>query len=394
MQQVSSWCLRAEATVVSSSHEFVHVPVVIGGARLRTVDPAPRQRAALLRSYGVRPEDERSVEEECKAFSTVLELSLAAQLTQRLPTNAGRAALLAAYIGEQLQQASQPTALRRVLHHWAMLMDERLTGWLPLAEAQRSAAQLLIALGATVGVVDEALRSPVVRVRHQRVEFRHEWYAQMLAAEALVWSCTGTDLAGELRQPHRRELAVWAVPQHSDPDVVRGLLRGLSDKDVLIEALCLRLGPVADEVALAEARRCLEAAVEVMAVSTITCTSDLRYASEPSRCWSGYEQAMFAAIGKTARDGRLLEPLARLMRETDQAFRRGTGWAATSLRVAGLVAASLNGPIVSNGGTRLPAAVVTHDARLVSCARDPSADAGEGVEDFLGGLGPDERLGV
>ncbi|MFJ5561548.1 hypothetical protein ACIQCD_30050 [Streptomyces sp. NPDC093250] len=232
-QQVSSWCLRTEATVVSSSHEFVHVPVVIGGARLRTVDPEPQQRAALLRSYGVRPEDERSVEDECEAFSTVFELSLAAQLTQRLPANAGRAALMDAYIGERLQQASQPTALRQVLHHWAMLMDERLTGWLPLAEAQRSAAQLLIALGAAVGVVDEALRSPVVQVRHQRVEFPHEWYAQLLAAEALVWSCAGgTELAGELRRPHRRELAVWAVPLHSDPEVVRGLLQGLSDKDV------------------------------------------------------------------------------------------------------------------------------------------------------------------
>jgi hypothetical protein len=30
----------------------------------------------------------------------------------------------------------------------------------------------------------------------------------------------------------------------------------------------------------------------------------------------------------------------------------------------------------------------------VSCARDPSAEAGEGVEDLFGGLGPDERLGV
>ncbi|MGW3747352.1 MFS transporter, partial [Streptomyces sp. NPDC005146] len=33
-------------------------------------------------------------------------------------------------------------------------------------------------------------------------------------------------------------------------------------------------------------------------------------------------------------------------------------------------------------------------AVLVSCARDPSAEAGEGVEDLFGGLGPDERLGV
>ncbi|MFF4308440.1 hypothetical protein [Streptomyces sp. NPDC001601] len=365
MQQVSSWCRRAEATLVSTSHEFVRVPAAIGGARLRTVDPTAQQRAALLRSYGVGPEQEESVEDECRVFGTAFELSMAAQLTQRLPPGAGRAALLDAYMGEQLQRASQPTALRQVLHRWAILMDERLTGWLPLAEAQRCAVQALVALGAAVSVVDEALRSPVVQVRHQRVKFRHEWYAQLLAAEALLWSHGGTtELAGELRRPHRRGLVVWAVALHSDPDEVRRLLQGLPDTEVLIEALRGRLGPVPDGVALAEAKRCLEEAVEAMAASRVTSTSDFRYAVEPSRCWSEYEQAIFTALGTTARDGRLLEPLARLMGENDQAFRRGMGWGPTRSRVAGLIAAALNGPVTSTGGTRLPAAVITHAVRL------------------------------
>ncbi|MGD9486088.1 hypothetical protein WDH52_23060 [Streptomyces sp. TRM70308] len=365
MLQLSSWCRRAEATLVSTSHEFVNVPAVIGGAQLRTVDPTSQQRAALLRCYGVGPQQEEVIEEECKAFGTAFELSMAAQLTRRLPTGAGRAALLDAYLGEQLQRASQPTALRQVLHRWAMLMDERLTGWLPLAEAQRSAAQVLVALGGAVGVVDEALRSPVVQVRHRRVEFRHEWYAQLLAAEALMWSrASAMELAGELRRPHRRELAVWAVALLSTPDEVRSLLQRLPDTTVLIEALCGRLGPVADGVALAEAQRCLEEAVEAMAASSVECSSEFEYAIEPRRCWSEYEQAMFTALGTTARDGRLLEPLARLMRENDQAFRRGTGWSPTRSRVAGLIAEALNGPIASTGGTQLPAAVITHALRL------------------------------
>ncbi|KDQ65681.1 hypothetical protein [Streptomyces sp. NTK 937] len=162
---------------------------------------------------------------------------------------------------------------------------------------------------------------------------------------------------------------------------------------MLIEALRLRLGPIADEVTLAEARCCLEAVVEAMAASTITCTSDLRYASEPSRCWSGYEQAMFAAIGETARDGRLLEPLAQLMRETDQAFRRGTRWDPTGSRAAGLIAASVNGSIVSTGGTRLPAAVVTHAARLAwpgeGHARHQSAGAAD-LQGWVASLGADD----
>ncbi|MEU0354336.1 ATP-binding protein [Streptomyces cyaneofuscatus] len=111
MLQLGSWCRRVEATLVSTGHDFVNVPAVIGGARLRVADPTLQQRVALLRCYGVDPQQEEVVEEECQAFATAFELSMAAQLARRLPTGAGRAALLDAYLSEQLQEASQPTAL-------------------------------------------------------------------------------------------------------------------------------------------------------------------------------------------------------------------------------------------------------------------------------------------
>ncbi|MEV0537660.1 tetratricopeptide repeat protein, partial [Kitasatospora sp. NPDC050463] len=38
--------------------------------------------------------------------------------------------------------------------------------------------------------------------------------------------------------------------------------------------------------------------------------------------------------------------------------------------------------------------VLQQRGELVSCAGDPSAEAGEGVEDLIGGLGPGERGGV
>lgn len=365
VQQVSSWCLRAGATVVISSQEFVHVPAALGGARLRTADPDPQQRTALLRSHGANQEVDGPDEDDCAAFNTAFELSLAARLAQRLPQGAGRAALMEAHVGEQLQHASQPTVARQVLHRWALLMDERLTGWLPLAEARRSAAQLLAAQGAVLSTVDEALGSSVVRVRHHRVEFRHEWYAWLLATEALMWRCGDVpELAGELGRPHRRELAAWAVSLHNDLEAVRGLLRELPDTEMFTEALRGRLGPVADEVMLAESRCCLETAAEAMAASRVVCT-DATYAVAPNRFWSGYEQAVFAAIGTTARDGRLLGPLARLLRETDHAFLRGAAQASGHSRHAlpRLIAAALNGPTTSTGA-HLPAAVITHAAYL------------------------------
>ncbi|MDQ0848051.1 hypothetical protein [Streptomyces sp. V1I6] len=366
IQQVSSWCLRVGATVVISSQKFVHVPAALSGARLRTADPDPQQRTALLRSHRADQEVSGPDEEDCATFDTAFELSLAAQLAQRLPRGAARAALLEAHVGEQLQHVSQPTVARQVLHRWALMMDERLTGWLPLAEARRSAAQLLAAQKVAVSTVDEALKASVVRVRHQRVEFRHEWYAQLLAAEALMWRCAGVpELAGELGRPHRRELAAWAVALHSDPEAVRGLLRKLPETEVLTEALHGRLGPLADEAALAEARHCLQTATEAAATSQVVYT-DSTYTVRPTQSWSAYEQAVFHAVGTTARDGRLLEPLARLLRETDQAVLRGTVQAASYPRdaVPRLIAAVLSGPIPSAGDVRLPAEVITDAARL------------------------------
>ncbi|MGW4874665.1 hypothetical protein [Streptomyces chartreusis] len=380
VQQLGSWCRRVGATVVLSSQEFIRVPAILMGARLRTADPDPQQRAALLRSHG--SERDGLGEDDCAAFATAFELSLAARLVQRLPLRASRAALLEAYVGEQLQFTSQPTIARQVLHHWAMLMDERLTGWLPLAEARRSAVQLLAAQGVAASTVDEALQSPVVRAQHHKVEFRHEWYTQLLIAEALMWRCSSvSELASELGRPHHRELVVWAVSLHSDPEAICGLLRELPDTEAFTEALRGRLGLVADEVMLAEARRCLESAAEAVAASRVVCTTNT-YTVEPYRPWSSYEQAVFAAAGTTARDGRLLDPLARLLRETDQAFARG----ATSVQgrsqhsVSDVIAAALNGPTPIGGGVRLPAAVIADAARLAwppfaETSRHPAAEA-------------------
>ncbi|MFH8747469.1 hypothetical protein ACH4GK_09545 [Streptomyces rimosus] len=366
IQQVTSWCLRVGATAVLSSQEFLHVPAALRGARLKTADPDRQQRTALLRSHRADQEVSKHDEEDCAAFDTAFELSLAAQLAQRLPRGAGRAALLEAHVGEQLQHVSQPTAARQVLHCWAQMMDERLTGWLPLAEARRSAAQLLTVQKVAVSTVDEALETSVVRVRHQRVEFRHELYAQLLAADALMWRCADLpELAGELGRPHRRELAAWVVALHGDPEVVRGLLRKLPETEVLTEALRGRLGQVADEAALAEARHCLQTATEAAAISRVVYT-DSTYTVKPTQSWNAYEQAVFRAVGTTARDGRLLEPLARLLRETDQAFLRGTAQDASYPRdaVPCLIAAVLSGPIPSAGDARLPAEVITDAARL------------------------------
>ncbi|MBC3842059.1 hypothetical protein GXW82_23320 [Streptacidiphilus sp. 4-A2] len=268
---------------------------------------------------------------------------------------------------DQLEKASQPTAVRRVLHCWALLMDEHLTGWLPLTQAQRSAAQLLASNGAPAGVVEEALTSALVRVQGQRVGFRHEWYGHFMTAEALLWQHTEVDdLTLELGHSHRRALGTWVVPLLHDPEAIRRILEGLQDSDLLTEALQGRLGPIADQVVLAEARRCLQTAGEAMAASRIVYRDDFQYTLRPQQSWTRYEQGVFVAVGTTASDGRLLEPLARLLRATDQASYRGAedDAALDRLHLPSLMAALLAGPVALAAADRLPADLLMDAARL------------------------------
>jgi hypothetical protein len=365
LQQLAAWCRRAGATLVCSGQGFVRLPAALQGVQLSVADLAPEQRQALLRSHGAHLAGEGagggSVEDPWAVFETPFELALAARQARQLPERADRAHLLEVYVRERLRETSQSTAVRQVLHHWALLMDEGLTGWLPVGTAQRSAAQLP---SVTPEVVDLALGSPVVRVQGQRLRFRHEWFAQFLAAEALVWRCaTPGELAGELRRPHRRGLAGWAVPLDGDPGTVRDLLRQLSDPELLAGALSGRLGPVADQVVLAEGRRCLGEAAAALAGGQVMWTNFTHHIV-PGKSWSSYEQALFHAVGTTAFDGRLLQPLARLLRATDQAFRRGADGRSEQYRgrVPGLIAQALLGA-VPQVPDWLPASWVVHAAR-------------------------------
>ncbi|MEV6247702.1 restriction endonuclease [Streptomyces sp. NPDC051742] len=84
VHQISSWSRVLEATVLSSSQEFVRVPEALRGARLKTTEPDTQQRRSLVCLYSVSPETDALSDERFAPFGTAFELSLAARLTQQL----------------------------------------------------------------------------------------------------------------------------------------------------------------------------------------------------------------------------------------------------------------------------------------------------------------------
>ncbi|MDF3148775.1 ATP-binding protein [Streptomyces sp. T21Q-yed] len=363
LKQLSGWCRRASATLLLSSHRDAPLPRELIGDQFRVTDPDGDRRTALLRSYGATGRTE-----DYAPFGTAFELALAARLVQQILPETGRVGLLSAVVSEHLRELQHPTAVRQVLHHWSLLMDERLTGWLPLAEAMRSAALLATQMGVSASVVDDALHCSVIRIRQQRLEFRHEWYARLITAESLVWRCSSArELATELTRPHRRGLSVWAVPLMSDRDSLRDLLRDLSDSDLLTKALRGQLGPAADQIILTDACHCLEIATDAISASAVVAVDPIdppfRYKVTPAQSWSDYELGLFSAIGATARDGRLLDQIVLLLRKTEEGFRQGAAHSMERHRpvLDSLIATALAGPSNFNDA-RLPADVLVHAA--------------------------------
>ncbi|MFB6887733.1 hypothetical protein ACFCX4_00250 [Kitasatospora sp. NPDC056327] len=355
VQQLSAWCRRMKAMVLLSSQEYVAVPSALVGLRLSIALPDAHQRRALLDSYGAD-----GAEEGYEAFTTAFELSLAAQLASQLPAGTGRGGLLDAFIRERLRATAHPAVVRQVLRRWALVMDERLVGWLALGEAEGLAAQVLASQALPVKVVDEVLRSPLIQVRQQRLSFRHELFGRLLAAEELLWGAgTVADLVSSLGAPQRRDLASLVVALVGDHDMVRDLLRGLTNNGLARQALAGRLSPVAFEVALSEAAQLLDRAVGRTAGARVEFMDELRYRVVPPQRWSPAEMSLFSGIGLAARSGYLLDLIAALLRESERACHRGAVGASEPHRkvLPSLIAAALYGPVIPDG-ERLPADVI------------------------------------
>lgn len=359
MQQLSAWCRRTQATVVLSGQEVVRGPGPLAQAkRLYFSPPDADQRLALLRCYGAE-----HIVDRCEAFSTSFELSLAARLAEQLPVGVGKGGLLDAFVRDRLRTVTHPLVVRQVLRRWAWIMDERLMGWLPVADAERIGAQVLAEQGLAISTIEEALGcSALVEVRQQRVAFRHELFGRLLVAEhLLLHSGSDAELAGELARPQHQDLATLALPMESEPGRIRHVLATLQESKLLAQALRGQLGPAAEDVVAEEARRLLAEATAVMNSSRVEFIQDLRYRVVPHHTWDSHEIAIFDAVGITARDGWLVPELVNLLRATDAACRRGAEQASEQYKSAlpSLIAAALDGATFSDM-PRLPADIVMH----------------------------------
>jgi hypothetical protein len=359
--QLSAWCARERAALVTTSTDQPYVSSHTG-VKLLLKPPSDEQRLALIRMYGAQDTDGRF-----DAFATPFELSLAAQLAQELPEDSGPANLFDCFIRDRLN-SSASSGVRRVLHRWALAMDDHLETWLPLAEAERLAQTTD---GVSTHEVDSALSCALITQDRRRLYFRHEIFERFLAAEALRWRAdTPVQLAEEMSHPHHSDLAEFALPLEHDPQHLLVLAKRLSDAALIEKALLGRLGALSKRVLTNEALRLLSHAVEVTGGTTVALGSEpFDYTVDSPYEWSAYEIALLTAIGGAARHGLFFHEIVVLLRETGAACWRGTeGQPESERRKAPAVTAFvLESPYRARSGERrLPAGWINHALRLSS----------------------------
>ncbi|WP_406244157.1 hypothetical protein [Streptomyces anulatus] len=313
--ELNALCLREPVTVVTAAQLPIEAPEPLRGELLRVQAPDTEQRAAILRTHGAADPDEAMY----ALFTTPFELGIAARLTGELPRDTGRGVLLDAYVRERLADTAHPTEVRDVLRQWALAMDSRLASSIMEGEAER------IALRVSSAVAHAAMTSPLVIVERQRVSFVHELYHRLLAAEALVLRTDDNDeLVRDLSTPRHADLIEFAVSLATDAGAVRQILAGLPNSGVFKLALQGRLGPLAEEVADAEARRLLADVRRAMAGAAVHFGERHRYTLTVDAYWGAYENAVFEAVGKALYSRPFLDEVVGVLQATDAAFSRAT----------------------------------------------------------------------
>lgn len=308
LEQLNAFRLWAAAGAVITSTEAVPLSDTADVTHVTLQALDTNERKALLASYGAAGFDAGD------AFTTPLELSLAAQCASDLPSGASRADLFDAYMRRVCRVEGTRAALRRL----AARMDDGLRLALPTTEALGAARRSDVT---NPTLIDEVLASPLVTVGQGHVAFRHEAFGTFLTAEQRVTESTKvTSLADRLTRSHSKDLVEFAVALVADGDDRTALLVALADAKLLAKAARGGLGPATAHLMRQRIATALADETSAVADATLEVNEAYAYASAWRQALARTAQAyaLLAAAGMCLADDLFIPEVAALLDATDE----------------------------------------------------------------------------
>jgi hypothetical protein len=288
-------------------------PLVDSSHRLFTQPPNELARIHLLESYGA------SELPGAEAFTSVWELTMAAQCAGELPTGADRIDLMDTYCRRLTASEVQRDQLRGL----AMAMCRSFKLSLPLAQV-RSAIADQTGRPATAEEIDALLQNPLLHLGPQRVAFTHESLTRFLAAQHLVLTAAdGTALAASLSQPALTDLSDLAIRIETDTDRRVAAITALAQPDLLAQSALGQYGPATELRVLSAMRRTLQAMHIVTTGARFVFTDDPTRPGPMPGHWerppiASLDVALLEACGRCLLAGALLPEVGELLDVTDE----------------------------------------------------------------------------
>jgi hypothetical protein len=274
--------------------------------------PDDDDRLAVLTAYG-----HAEVLDRCEAFSTPLELSVAASCAEDLPSEPDQAQLFDTYV-ERIVDGDPVT--RGALRAIASSMVAELRPFLSRGDVARLLRRAL-------GTSDEELRvifdCGLLTSARGRISFRHEQFERFLAAEAmLIEEADPTVLARRLNSPSAAGLGGHVIGLEHDRDSLLRLSSLIEEPALLVEAADGRFGTLAKECVTAVL---VESVADACALTTdpdirLRISSDLLSDSdwEIPKPQDRAQIARLGAVGRLLAKGVWTEGVDVLLRLTDE----------------------------------------------------------------------------
>jgi Nuclease-related domain len=315
---LSAFCLRTEAQTIITTQARAELPAALTGAEAHSANLEEADRLAVLNSYGAA-----GILPLCDPFTTAYELSIAAECATELNGTVTRGTLFASFIRKRLSRTRAPALVRDTLRQLALVMDERLTTWLPLDEVWRISEDHLARQAASVSVLDEVLACTITRTEQGKLSFTHELLGRFLTVEALRRDHSDPpSLARQLRLPRHADLPQLAAETETDRARLDSLLIGLADWLVYFRALRGETGQAARRAVRHAAGQLLERITAGLASTTFTILDQFQMTMTGGWELSEADHALLAAIGALLAEGEFVEKIAGLLDATDAACRR------------------------------------------------------------------------
>ncbi|WP_420619095.1 hypothetical protein [Candidatus Poriferisocius sp.] len=317
LKQLKAFCLRYSAGVLVTSTSEEGLAGTLGARILYFDKPDAETRLAILRSYGARQPERISDQ-----FRSPHELAIAAECESELADSASVADLHDAFI----RRHAPTERVRAGLRALAANLHSKFRTSMP----QLDAASVLNSpsLEPDARFADEVLANPLIEVDRHRVRFRHELFAQFLAAEDLVRSSDSAQrLAAQLGLPANKPLAQTALQIERNSQRIWDAIEALCNEWLMLSALVGDYGPEVAALAAADIRDVLHVGIATASPEN-ACFKAIEYDNQvglaigggwfTNRQWSDTELKLLAAAGRGLHRGLLVDEVCQLIDRTDE----------------------------------------------------------------------------